>query len=507
MKQLLSPGDDVRAGELTPDEAAHIVDLVARLPDSEAFTTLHAYGPALASTASGLLQSDKSLDRVAGAKLTHHLRLRQHHPRLASLVVDPDARVRRAVVLAIKETGDDAQISALEPLTRDPELYIRLAAQRALADRGDRGLISSAREIVQVERRVARLRAYQALADVALPEDADWFGKELQTQTIDLSSREALWRGYATAQPEAAWRAAKKQHTRRKSPIDWHQYHAALRALAPLVPQEDLVRELDERLENAGKRVYGALAQALSRTRGDVAAARAETLLAQPRWDCEILVGRLSAEKEWGERLTRFRRALAEPGRADVATLQARVATLEEDINWMTPLAGAAWRAQRERLTSGQPFCRNLGDALTDARLDNLATWLADSSPVVRGRVAHLLGRAGNWRHIPALGAVYHDKSPDVRRKTRLAFRLILGTELRRPEGFLWKAWFVHTFGPLPTQHHPVGDIEETMRKDLTVSAAARPFGAIPNTSQDKRLQPKRAAPESGPATGRAPRK
>ena len=132
---LVNPPADVRPGELTADEAGHVVDLIAQLPDDVAFARLHAYGPGIGSAVAGLLGSDKPLDRVAGVKLTHGLHLTQHYGRLTELTQDTDARVRRSLTLALKDVGTDAQVHALVPLMDDPEFFIRLTSQRALAER------------------------------------------------------------------------------------------------------------------------------------------------------------------------------------------------------------------------------------------------------------------------------------------------------------------------------------------------------------------------------------
>lgn len=507
MQRLLQPGADVRPGELTADEAGHVVDLISQLPDDQAFATLHAYGPGISSGVAGLLGSEKPLDRVAGVKLTHGLRLSRHYPRLVELTKDKDARVRRSLTLALAQVGTDEQVAALVPLMDDPEFFIRLASQRALADRKDRGLVDYAKRLVGYEKRVARLRAYQALADVAVPADAKWFRKQLDRDLDVSTEREEVWRGLATADPELALATAENIRASKKNPMGWHEYHNLLLALAPNVPEEAVIAELDAQLPGAGKRVYQDLAQALARTKGEQAAARADELMKKERWACAIILGRLGAEKEWTARAALFERELAKQDSGDKAVLQARLAALRADLAWIKPLADAAMQAQIDRVPT-QGLCRNLGGALSERRLDSLIPLLANANPDVRGAAADVLGRFGAWRHLKDIAALYHDKDAKVRERARLAMRLQVGVDLRRKEGFLWHSWFVHTFGALPKQHRPVEDPAAALAEDFKVINKLRPLDSKPKTTQDKGLQPRKMRePSSAPASGKAPGK
>ena len=504
---LANPPADVRPGELTADEAGHVVDLIASLPDDLAFARLHAYGPGIGSAVAGLLASEKPLDRVAGVKLAHGLRLAQHYDLLAELRADKDARVRRSLTLALTEIGTDEHVHAMIPLMDDPEFFIRLASQRALADRGDRGLMEYARKVVEVEKRVARLRAFQALADVAVPSDAAWFKQQLGRDLDVSTEREEVWRGLALADPQWTLGELKKRRASKKDPMGWHEYHTALRALSPNAPEEVVLAELNALLPGAGKRVYADLAHAVSRTPGEAAEAKALELLTQDRWGCEIIKGRLGAEKEWTAAEARFDRELAREDSPAKPQLQERLAALRANLVWLKPLADSAMDAQLARVGK-EGLCNNLGRELGSARLDQLAGQLGHPEPRVRGELASLLGRYGQWSHAQRIAALYHDVDPGVRRKARLALRLQVGIDLRAPEGFLWHAWYVHTFGPLPAQHHPAPDPSAALAEDLAQSMKARPLNSKPKTTQDKGLQPRKfKEPSSTPASQGAPGK
>lgn len=475
------PAPSVKPGALGEDEQAAVKALLVEVPDKlgHALTALHAYGPGIEPEVLKLLDDPDGGRRALGVKLVGNLRLKGAMGKVAQMLADPDARVRRMALQTVGKHGEPDHKARLDKVTASPEVASWMRASRYAARAGSRNIVSTLRQRAQNENRVYRLRALEGLAEVALPQDVGWYQKVLE-EDAPTSYNEALavWRGLTQADPEVAWRSFDQRRRAKDARMEARVYDAVLAIVAPHVPAEVVIKEAQERLSARYEPRLGTLASALALTPGPEVDAEITKLLTRKLYTCEVVGAWLEREARLTRQAALFERVAADPAAVgeDAKAIAERLEQVRKSLDVLRPRIELGALKLTERLKRGGDACTGNITELTEARGESLLKpLLGAEEPSARQGALTLLARHGQWAHVPEIMKLYFDVNEQVRGESRAALRAILGHAMRLPGGFIWETWYAHTFGPVPPATFPAQDIDATRAADYERSLLKRP--------------------------------
>jgi hypothetical protein len=379
----------------------------------------------------------------------------------------------------------------LHLITDEDDQSVQILAIYALSRRGERGLVEPLRLATKDTKNVWRLRSLEGLARIALPQDAPWFEEQLSGDLSGHSAaaRAALWRGLA-ADPGRAVVFWKKRPPKRDegSLRPEQERHAALRALAPYVPEDAVVAEFKASEQQAkGAERDKDLVRALAVTPGARAEGEVQGLFTSGRYVCDLVGARLELEASLEARIRRYEALLGAPPPG--TDTQALARALEGDklqLARIEPLAKDAGERLAAWVKGGKRPCRAEVDEARLERLEGVVGLLKEAAPDARLAAVRFLGRDPRWEHAPALAASLRDADAEVRRGARDGLTRLAGLDMRSREGYLWESWYTRRFGALPAPAVGVAEPDLARLSDFEADRKVRPLPSEPINSPEE---------------------